>query len=100
MNIIMKIIRSLEDNGLLIKGVSETFENEAEEKECEFLGILLGTLGISLLGNLSTGKGVEAKYQEEKQWELVKEQLEQMKAWLEQVKIFNFASLFLTNFEI
>ena len=31
MNDIMKIIKSLEDAGLLIKDVSETIENEAKE---------------------------------------------------------------------
>ena len=33
MNDIMKIIKSLEDSVLLIKGVSETTENEAKEKK-------------------------------------------------------------------
>ena len=36
-----------------MKGAGETIKNEAEE----FLGILIGTLGASLLGNLLTGKG-------------------------------------------
>ena len=30
MNDIMKIVKSLEDSGLLIKGVSETIKNEAK----------------------------------------------------------------------
>ena len=33
MNHIMKIIKSLEESGLLIKGVSETIKNETNEKE-------------------------------------------------------------------
>ena len=53
---IMKIIKSLEDSGLLIKGVSETIQNEAKEQKGGFLSMLLGTLGASLLGNLLTGK--------------------------------------------
>ena len=43
--------------GLLIKGVSETIQNEAKEQKGGFLSMLLGTLGASLLGNLLTGKG-------------------------------------------
>ena len=43
MNDIMKIIKSLEEAGLLIKGVSETIENEAKEQKGGFLGMLLGT---------------------------------------------------------
>ena len=56
MNDIMKIINSLEESGLLIKGVSEAIKNEAKEQKGGFLGMLLGTLGASLLGNLLTGK--------------------------------------------
>ena len=52
----MKIINSLDDSGLLIKGVSETIKNEARGQKEEFLGMSLGTLGASLLGNLLTGK--------------------------------------------
>ena len=32
-------------------------KNEAKEQKGGFLGMLLGTLGASLLGNLLTGKG-------------------------------------------
>ena len=56
MNYIMKIVKCLEESGLLIKGVSETIKNEAKEQKERFLGMLFGTLGASLLGNLSTGK--------------------------------------------
>ena len=56
MSDIVKIGKSLEESGLSIKGVSETMENEAKEQKGGFLGILLGTLGSSLLGNLLTGK--------------------------------------------
>ena len=48
----MKIIKSLEESGLLIKGVSETIKDEAKEHKVRFLSVLLGTLGASLLGNL------------------------------------------------
>ena len=53
----MKIVKSLEDCGLLIKSVSETIKDEAKEQKEEFLSFLLGTLRASLLGNLLTGKG-------------------------------------------
>ena len=54
---IMKILASLEESGLLIKGVSETINNEANEQTGRFLKMLLGILGVSLLRNLLTGKG-------------------------------------------
>ena len=57
MNDITKIVESLKESGLLIKDVSETIKNEAKEQKGGFLGMLLGTLGASLLGNLLTGKG-------------------------------------------
>ena len=57
MNDIMKIVKPLEESGLLIKGVSETIKNEAKEQRGGFLGILLGTIDVSLLGNLLMGKG-------------------------------------------
>ena len=56
MNDIMKIIKSLEEHGLFIKGVSETFKNEAKEQKRGFLSVFLGTVGATFLGNLLTGK--------------------------------------------
>ena len=55
---IMKIIEALENSCLLLKGVSKTIENETKEQRGGFLSMLLGTLGVSLLGNLLTGKGI------------------------------------------
>ena len=52
MDDILKIVTSLEDSGILLKSVSETIQNEAEEQRRGFLGMLLGTLGASLLGDL------------------------------------------------
>ena len=54
----LKIVRSLEDSGLLLKGVSKTIKDEAKEQKGGFLSMLLGTLGPSLLGNMLAGKGV------------------------------------------
>ena len=57
MNNIMKIVKSLEESGLLIKGVNEKIKNEAKEQKGGFIGLLLGNLGASSLGNLLTGQG-------------------------------------------
>ena len=54
---IIKIVKSLQDSGLLLKGVTEIVQNEVKEKK-GFLSMLLCTLGASLLGNLLTGKGI------------------------------------------
>ena len=58
MNDIMKIIEALENSGILLKRVTKTIENETKEQRGGFLGMLLGTLGASLLGNLLTRKGI------------------------------------------
>ena len=55
MNHIMKKVNSLEESGLLIKGVSETIPNEAKEQKGAFLGMLLVTLVASLSGTLGGG---------------------------------------------
>ena len=55
MNDITKIVKSLEDSGVILKGVGETIQHEAKEQKGGFLSMLLGTLGASLLGNLLTG---------------------------------------------
>ena len=55
---ITKIVKSLEDSGLLFKEVTETVQNEVKEIEQGFLSMFLCTLDASLLGNLWTGRGV------------------------------------------
>ena len=57
-NDILKIVKSLENSGLLLEGVSETIKNEAKEQKRGFLTMLLVTLGASLLGNVLAGKEV------------------------------------------
>ena len=52
MNDIMKIVQALEDSNILLKGVTKTIKNETKEQKGGFLGMLLGTLGVSLLGNM------------------------------------------------
>ena len=62
MDDILKIVKSLENSGVLLKGVSETIQHEAKEQRGGFLSILLGSLGASLLGDILSkglsGKGV------------------------------------------
>ena len=62
MDDILKIVKSLENSDVLLKGVSETIQQEAKEQRGGFLGMLLGTLGASLLGDVLSkglsGKGV------------------------------------------
>ena len=55
---IIKIVKSREDSGLLLKGVSETVENDAKEQKGGFLSMLLGTPGASVLGNILTSWGI------------------------------------------
>ena len=55
MNDIIKIVQLLEEFGLLIKGVNKTIKNGAKEQIGGFIGVSLGSLGASLLGNLLTG---------------------------------------------
>ena len=78
MNDTMKIVKSLEESNLLIKDISKTIKNKAKEQKCRFLSMLLGTLDVSLLGNLLTGRGT----------------IELVKAQLDLVRIFNAASPF------
>ena len=60
MDDIFKIVKSLEDSGLLLKGVRETIQHEAKEQRGGFLSMLLGTLGASLLGDVLS-KGLSGK---------------------------------------
>ena len=62
-NDITKIVKSLEQSGLLIKIVSETIKKYKSTKIVSkvqkggFLGMLLGTLGAILWGNMLVSKG-------------------------------------------
>ena len=51
---IMKIGKSLEQSGLLIKVISEAIKNETKELKSGLLSMLLGALAASLLGNALT----------------------------------------------
>ena len=52
MDDLLKIVKSLEDSNVLLKGVSETIQHEAKEQRGGFLSMLLGTLDASLLGDI------------------------------------------------
>ena len=45
----IRIIKSLENSGVLIGGVSEIVKHEIKKQEGGFLGMLLGTLSVSML---------------------------------------------------
>ena len=63
MNYIMKIVQSIEDSNILLKGVSKTIKKETKEQKGGFLNMLLGTLRASLLGNTLAAKAkVKADY--------------------------------------
>ena len=74
---IIKIDKSLEESGLLIKGFNEIIKNETKEQKGGFLSILLGTLAARLFGNALKVKPEE-----------------QEKTHLEQARIFNVPSSF------
>ena len=48
---IIKMVKSLDESGLLMKVISETTKNEAKEPKGRFLTMLLWTLAASILGN-------------------------------------------------
>ena len=58
MNDIMKIIQTLEDSNILLKGITKAIENETKKQKGGYLGMLLGSLEASLEGNTLTGKGM------------------------------------------
>ena len=60
MDDILKIVKFLENSGVLLKGVSETIQHEAKEQRGGFPSMLLDTLGASLLGDVLS-KGLSGK---------------------------------------
>ena len=51
MNDLIEIVKSLEDSGLLLKGVTESVQNEVKEQRGGFLSMFLGTLDASFIRN-------------------------------------------------
>ena len=66
---IIKIIKSLENSGVLIDGVSETVKLEIKRQEGWFIGMLLGTSGAAMLGNVLIEKG---------EWELEEDNIDKI----------------------
>ena len=58
-NGIMKVVQALEHSNILLTGITKTIKNETKERKGGFLGMLLRTLGASLLWNMLAGKGIE-----------------------------------------
>ena len=56
MDDIIKIVKSLKESNFLLKSVSETPKNKAQEQKYLFLGMLFGTLAASILGSALAGK--------------------------------------------
>ena len=56
LKIVIKKIKYFNESGLLTKCVTKTIKNETKEQSCGFLGMLLGTLDASLLGNMLADK--------------------------------------------
>ena len=54
----IKIVQTVENSNILLKAVTKTIKNETKEQKGEFLGMLLGTLGASLLENMLAAKGI------------------------------------------
>ena len=55
----MKTAQALDDSNVLLRGITNTNKKKQKQKKTGgFLGMLLGTLGASLLGNMLTVKGV------------------------------------------
>ena len=54
---IMKKVKSLGNSDLLVIDATQIIENETKEQRGAFLGMLLDTLDVSLLRNMSAGKG-------------------------------------------
>ena len=55
---VMKIVKSFDDSGLFTKGAIQTTENETKWQKGSFFGMLSGTLGENLVGNMQAGKSI------------------------------------------
>ena len=55
---IIRIVKSFEDSGLLMEGVSETIQNKTKEQKGIFVIMLLDTLSAVLLENILESKGI------------------------------------------
>ena len=58
MNDLMEVVQALEDSNISLKEVTKTMKNETKKQEGGYLGMLIGTLAFTLLGNILAGKGI------------------------------------------
>ena len=58
MNYILKIVKALENSNILFKGITKKIKNKTKKQKRGFLEMLLGTLEVSLLRNMLSGKGI------------------------------------------
>ena len=58
MDDIMTIVKTFNESGLLIKGISKTVKNQTKEEKGGFVRMLLGTLASRLLGYMISAKEV------------------------------------------
>ena len=61
MNDTIKIVKALEDYGILLKGVTKAIEDKTKEEKGGFLRMLWNTLAASLLWNMLAGIGILRK---------------------------------------
>lgn len=54
---ILKIMKSIEENGVFIEGISDTVKQKVNKQKGGLLSLLLGTLASSILGNILSDKG-------------------------------------------
>ena len=54
----MEVVQALEDSNISLKGFTKTIKNETKKQEGGELGMLIGTLVFTLLGNILAGKGI------------------------------------------
>ena len=71
MDDLIKIVKSLEDSGLLLKGITESVQNEIKEQKGGFLSMLLGTLRASLV-NKRTKRQVSSYATRHIRWKLIR----------------------------
>ena len=60
----LKIVKYLEESGLLNKDVGKLIENEVKEQTERLFRMLAATLGANLLANIVVGDAVDAKIPE------------------------------------
>ena len=53
-----KIVKSLEESGLLIQEINKITKTKTKEQKDGFLSVLLGTLAASILGKALAGRGI------------------------------------------